>query len=48
MKKLRERHSEFKLAPHKTQYDPNREEEMLRTLFPQVKYGEIFPYFMFT
>ena len=41
LKKLRERHSEFKLAPHKTQYDPNREEEMLRTLFPQVKYFHI-------
>ena len=41
LKKLRERHSEFKLAPHKTQYDPTREEEMLRTLFPQVKYFHI-------
>ena len=36
LKKLKERHSEFKLAPHKTQYDPNKEEELLRILFPQV------------
>ena len=34
VKKVRERHGEFSLAPHKTQYDPVREEEMLKLLFP--------------
>ena len=35
LKKVQERHGQFQLAPHKTQYDPSREEEMLHTLFPQ-------------
>ena len=35
IKKLTERFGEFALAPNKTQYDPSREEEMLKTLFPK-------------
>ena len=35
IRKLTDRFGEFALAPNKTQYDPSREEEMLKTLFPK-------------
>ena len=35
IRKLRDRFGEFAYASHKTQYDPNREEEMLKTLYPK-------------
>lgn len=35
IKKLRDRFGKFDYADHKTQYDPVREEEMLKTLFPK-------------
>merc|ERR1711915_17486 len=35
IKKLKDRFGKFEYAKHKTQYDPNKEEEMLKTLFPK-------------
>ena len=35
IRKLTDRFGEFALAPNKTQYDPSREEEMLKTLYPK-------------
>ena len=35
IRKLRDRFGQFAYASHKTQYDPNREEEMLKILYPK-------------
>jgi len=35
IKKLKDRFGKFDYASHKTQYDPNKEEEMLKILFPK-------------